>query len=381
MTFVHHRPAQSTAARRQLPAARAARFLLCIGVVASLGGSPLRAQRTATVARPEEPFLGEIGGPRLGQIVQGAAFKAGPVRGNYTQLQLEGWVFKPSLKSVNQGGHTLAIATSPAENMRDAPNGRMLAHLVQGFLLDELERRGNWIKVRRDVWVATVALQGRATQPAAQPRGRTDAQPTPPPPAAVARPPARASGQPSAVQPSAAAPAPQATAQSVDPRRAVVRRRMQLYRAPDSTAIGQLEAGTPVRITARAGGWVRVEAQAWVRENEIRPSDSGILTGLSAAELRGAPEEFKGKLLRWTIQFLALQTADELRPDFTPGQRYILARGPAPEYAFVYIVVPPDRLVEVQRLEPLASVNIVARVVNGRSTYLANPILELVELP
>ena len=156
---------------------------------------------------------------------------------------------------------------------------------------------------------------------------------------------------------------------------------MQLYRAPDSTAIGQLEAGTPVRITARAAGWVRVEAQAWVRENEIRPSDSAILTGLSAAELRGAPEEFKGKLLRWTIQFLALQTADELRPDFTPGQRYILARGPAPEYAFVYVIVPPDRLVEVQRLEPLASVNIVARVVNGRSTYLANPILELVELP
>jgi len=156
---------------------------------------------------------------------------------------------------------------------------------------------------------------------------------------------------------------------------------MQLYRAPDSTAIGQLEAGTPVRITARAGEWVRVEAQAWVRENEIRPSDAGILTGLSAAELRGAPDEFKGKLLRWTIQFLALQTADELRPDFQPGQRYILARGPAPEYAFVYITVPDERLAEVQRLEPLATVTVVARVLNGRSTYLANPILELVELP
>ena len=64
-----------------------------------------------------------------------------------------------------------------------------------------------------------------------------------------------------------------------------------------------------------------------------------------------------------------------------PGQRYILARGPAPEYAFVYVIVPADRLAEVQRIEPLASVNIVARVVNGRSTYLANPILELVELP
>jgi hypothetical protein len=382
MTFVQHQPAQSTAARRHLPAARAARFLLYIGVVASLGGPPLRAQQTARVERPDEPFLGEIGGPRLGQMVQGAAFRAGPVRGNHSQLTLEGWVFKPSLKSASQGGHTLAIASSPAENMRDAPNGRVLAQLVSGFLLDEVERRGNWVKVRRDVWVLTVALRARtaaapaaAAPPAAPARGRTDAPSTPTPPAAVA-PSARASRPPSAGQPSATAPA-----QTVDPRRAVVRRRMQLYRAPDSTAIGQLEAGTPVRITARAPGWVRVEAQAWVRENEIRPSDAGILTGLSAAELRGAPEEFRGKLLRWTIQFLSLQTADELRPDFTPGQRYILARGPAPEYAFVYVIVPPERLLEVQRLEPLASVSIVARVISGRSTYLANPILELVELP
>jgi hypothetical protein len=156
---------------------------------------------------------------------------------------------------------------------------------------------------------------------------------------------------------------------------------MNLFRAPDSTAIGTLEAGVPVRITGRADGWVRVEAQAWVRETEIRPSDVAILTGVSAAELRGAPEEFRGRLLRWTIQFLALQTADELRPDFTPGQRYILARGPAPEYAFVYVLVPPARLPDVERLAPLTSVDIVARVVNGRSTYLANPILELVDLP
>jgi len=131
---------------------------------------------------------------------------------------------------------------------------------------------------------------------------------------------------------------------------------------------------------ARAGDWVRVDAQGWVRENEIRMADSSILNGVSAAELRGAPEEFRGKLLRWTIQFVALQTADELRPDFSIGQRYILARGPAPEYAFVYILVPRDKLAEVQRLQPLASVDIVARVLSGRSTYLANPILELVDI-
>jgi hypothetical protein len=210
--------------------------------------------------------------------------------------------------------------------------------------------------VSRQVWVRSAALAG---------------------PTSVAAAPGRSPPQRSA----RASQAAQEPPQSIDPRRAVARRRIELFRAPDSTAIGSLEAGQPLRITARAGEWVRIEAQAWVRENEIRLTDSAILTGLSAAELRGAPAEFRGKLLRWTIQYLSLQTADELRPDFQPGQKYILARGPAPEYAFVYVIVPPERLVDVQKLEPLASVQIVARVVNGRSQYLANPILELVELP
>jgi hypothetical protein len=228
----------------------------------------------------------------------------------------------------------------------------VLARLVQGCLLDEVERRGEWVHVRRTGWVASAAMNG----------GRTAA--------------ASAAGRAETTATTAVPPA----AEAADPRRAVARRRLQLYRAPDAAPYGVLEAGVPVRITARAGPWVRVEAQGWVRENEIRLSDSGILTGVSAAELRAQPDEFRGKLLRWTIQFIALLTADELRPDFTPGQRYILARGPAPEYAFIYVVVPAGKMDDVLRLEPLARVDVVARVVNGRSAYLANPILELVDI-
>ncbi len=371
MTFVQDRPAQSTPAPRHLPAVRAARFLLVTGVIGCLVSGSLRAQQTVTVRRAAEPFLGDIGGPRLGQITEGSSFTAGPARSSFTQITLEGWVFKPSVQSVRREGHTLSINHGPVENLRDAPNGKVIAQLVQGFLLDQVEQRGQWVKVRRSVWVATAALRG--------PEVAATTRPAPAP--AASKPPAPAPSVVPASVPARPGPSVQEPPQAIDPRRGVVRRRMQLYRAPDSTAIGQLEAGTPVRVIARAGGWVRVEAQAWVRESEVRPSDAGVLTGVSAAELRGAPEEFKGKLLRWTIQYLSLQTADELRPDFQPGQKYILARGPAPEYAFVYITVPDVKLAEVQRLEPLASVTIVARVTNGRSTYLANPILELVELP
>jgi hypothetical protein len=354
MTFVRSRTAQSTAARRHLPAARAARFLFLIGALAWLTAREVRTQQTTRTFGADEPIYGAIGGPRLGQVVAGSPVRTGESQQNHTQITLDGWVFRSSLQAMRRDGHTLTVKPT-VENLRAAPNGRVLANLVQGFMLDEVERRGAWVHVSRQVWVRSGALGGQTSVAVAP--GRS-------PPQRQTRASLAAQEQP----------------QSVDPRRGVARRRIELFRAPDSTAIGSLEAGQPLRITARAGEWVRIEAQAWVRENEIRLTDSAILTGLSAAELRGAPAEFRGKLLRWTIQYLSLQTADELRPDFQPGQRYILARGPAPEYAFVYIIVPPERLADVQKLEPLASVQIVARVVNGRSQYLANPILELVEL-
>jgi hypothetical protein len=166
----------------------------------------------------------------------------------------------------------------------------------------------------------------------------------------------------------------------VDPHLAVARTRIELHRAPNAPPAGSLEADMPVRITARAGEWVRVETQAWVRERDLRPAGNAALNNVTAAELRANPERFKGRLIRWTIQFIALQTADDLRPDFAAGERYILARGPAPEYAFAYVVVPAEQAAQVARIAPLASVTIIARVRSGRSAYLANPILELVDI-
>ena len=339
MTFVPARDAQSTPARRPLQATRAV-LLVLLGAV-----GPLRiSAQTVTITRDGEPFYTEVRGSRLGRFAAGVAFPQIGSRPGFTQVTLDGWIIRSATASAHRDGHTLSVTRE--ENLREVPNGRLLARFVGGALVDSLDQRGGWVRVRRSVWVATESVRGAV------------ARATPPPAAAA-----------------------DTTGQSADARRAVVRRRLNLYPAPDSSAIGTLEAGVPVRVTTRAGGWVRVETQAWVRESDIRLSDNAILTGVSAAELRGAPDQFRGRLLRWSVQYLALRTADELRPDFEPGQRYMLARGPAPEYAFVYIIVPDDKIADVQKLAPLASVDVVARVVNGRSAYLANPILELVELP
>jgi len=317
--------------------------------------------------RDNEAFLVEPGGARLGRLARGAAFTSGGARAGFTALTIEGWVWKASLRAEARDGHTLRVTKAGEENLRIVPNGSIVARLVSGALLDEVARRGGWVLVRRGGWVATAGLLVAGPVPAAAPQRPRAAAPAP---------------RAAVVAPEAAAAAAEttATAQDADPRLAVTRTRIALHRGPGASPAGSLEADMPVRITARAGEWVRVETQGWVRERDLRPAGNGAVNNVTAAELRTHPERFKGRLIRWTIQFIALQTADDFRPDFTAGERYILARGPAPEYAFAYVVVPAEQAAAVGRIAPLTSVTIIARVRSGRSAYLANPILELVDI-
>lgn len=339
MTFVRNRRPQSTPAWRPQPAARALFSSLVLGLLACLFVAPARAQQAATVRRDGEPVLSDPGGKQLGRLAAGVPLPTQGSRAGSTQVILDGWIIRSSVRPASQDGHDLSVSRD--ENLRSVPNGRLVARLVKGALLDKVEQRGGWMHVHRSGWVATSALAGVVA---------------------------------------AAPPADAAADTGVDASRAVLRRQVRLYRAPDAPATGVLEAGAPIRITARADGWVRVEAAGWVRESDVAPAGDQAASGVTAADLRASPDEWRGKVLRWTIQFIALETADELRPDFTPGQQYILARGPAPEYAFVYVIVPPDKLAEIARLQPLDSVTVLARVKSGRSAYLANPILELVDV-
>ena len=339
MTFVPNRRPQSTPAWRPQPAARALLSLALLGLLACPFAARARAQQ-ATVRRDGESVTDDPGGRPLGRLAAGVALAVQGTHGTSTQVLLDGWIVRSSVKPTTQDGHDLAVSRD--ENLRVVPNGRLVARLVKGALLDRVEQRGGWIHVKRAGWVASGGLEGAAATASAPPAGPPDT--------------------------------------GVDARRAVLRRQARLYRGPEAPATGVLEAGTPIRITARAGGWTRVEAAGWVKDGDVAQAGGQAVSGVTAADLRASPDEWVGKVLRWTIQFIALQTADELRPDFTPGQRYILARGPAPEYAFVYVIVPPDKLAEVSRLQPLDSLTILARVKSGRSAYLANPILELVDV-
>jgi hypothetical protein len=171
-----------------------------------------------------------------------------------------------------------------------------------------------------------------------------------------------------------------ATDSTISLDRAVTAQQARLLTTPDGDEKAVLGSETPVRVLARSGDWVRVQTEGWIRETDLRPAAEGVLEGVTGAEVRASPSEFEGRLLQWTVQFLAIQEADELRSEIPNGQPYMLARGPLPEAGFVYVMIPQNRLTEVERLAPLAQLEIIGRVRAARYRYLGKPIVELIDM-
>lgn len=313
---------------------------------------PLSAQASARVTTPGEWFYQTAGGRRLAQLEAGAAVQTGAVQGDWTGVTLDGWIIKTSLGPTAIPGFDIAVSKVPSENLRATPAGVVIAHLSTGFALDKVGEQDRWVHVRRDGWVKTSALAAIMN---------------------AARPPAPAVPVVPTRLPDTAPPA-------VDPSRVLSARPTTLYRAPDGASDAALTAGAPLHVLGRTADWTRVELEGWVKTADLQAAPPGVLVGVSAAELRAEPDRYVGQSLRWTLQVIAVRTADDLRPDIPTGSLYLLARGPVPEHGFVYVVVPDAQRAAVQGLAPLATIQTTVRVRTGRSQFVGNPVVDLVSL-
>ena len=95
---------------------------------------------------------------------------------------------------------------------------------------------------------------------------------------------------------------------------------------------------------------------------------------------RANPNQFTGRRVEWTVQYVALQMAEAVRTDFYEGEAYFLARPPGSSRGILYVAVPPELLGAVRDLGPLDVIDIVARVRTGRSNLMGVPILDLIAL-
>jgi len=306
-------------------------------------------------------FYQDVAGRRIARLAAGSIVTAGATRNDWMQVTLEGWIFGTSVGPSDRPDFDLLVTHSPNENLRAAPAGPLIAELAQGFGLkragaDSAGKGGRWVHVRRDGWVQRSALVPVPDIVATRTVDTSTA-------ANTAAPDGRSSDT-----------------TRVDSSRAQPMRVTTLYRAPDGPEAGTISVDTPVRVLSRNGEWTRVQYEGWVKGEDLQVAPAGVMLGVTAAELRAEPQRYVGQVLRWRLEFIALQKADEMRPDIPSGASYALARGPLPERGFVYVVVPDNRLAAFRALTPLVEMQITVRVRNGRSRYLGNPVVDLVSL-
>lgn len=357
---------------------QSSRALRALPVVLWLVPLPsLAAQARYRVTADGAWFYQEAGGKRLARLARGAVLMGGETQGDWQGVTLEGWVFSTSVGPTPRAGFDLTVTRAPEENVRSAPAGALIGKLPQGFLLNKVAQgtSGPWVHVTRSGWVEKTDLEPLAQVASSRTASPDSASggPTPGQRPGDLRTPARGPGVGSPdTTSSPSAP--------VDPARVESARRTVLYRAPEGQPTGTLAPSAPLRVLGRSGDWTRVELEGWVKSADLEIAPPGVLVGLTAAELRTDPQRYAGQVLRWTLQYISTQKADELRPEIPSGATYFLARGPLPERGFVYVVVPEAKRAQLETLTPLATVQVTARVRTGRTRFLGNPVLDMISL-
>ena len=309
-------------------------------------------------------FFADVAGRRIARLAGGAVLTStGATRNEWIELVLDGWIFASSVGPSDRPDFDLLVTRAPNENLRAAPAGPLVAVLSQGFGLKRAvpadSSGGRWVHVTRMGWAQRSALAPTADVVATRTADSAGADTTDDGGTSGPR-----SGDTTRVDSSRAQPVRMTT----------------LYRAPDGPEAGTLAAEIPLRVLSRNGEWTRVQFEGWVKGGELQAAPAGVLVGVTAAELRAEPQRYVGQVLRWRLEFIAIQKADELRPDIPAGATYVLGRGPLPERGFVYIIVPDSKLPAFRALTPLVVMQVTARVRNGRSRYLGNPVVDLISL-
>ena len=345
--------------------------LVQLGLLAMLVGfTPgLSGAQSVRLTVPEENFRKEpqvSSGNRLATVLEGTVLEVVARQGRWHEAALSGWIWKPSVAADQRNGFDLVVSKPGGENLREEPDAgsRRVAILERGMLLDSLETRGNWVRVRRTAWI----WSGSVTETGGQVI-------TAPPPADSDAAPGVSDGDET---PTPAAPA---TANSLPDRLVVSDSPVMMLVSPEGDTVATLQSGADVAVLSRQGEWARVRLEGWVREQSTLPSDSAVASdSLTAADLRANPQQYVGRRIRWSVQYVSLERAEAVRTDFYEGEPFILARPADRSQGFVYIAVPPELLPQVESLRSLQTLEVLGRVRTGRSALMGVPILDLIAL-
>ncbi len=323
-------------------------FLLVVWLLL-LGAEGVHAQGTARL-RAEENFRRTPNGEVLARLNGGVPMRIVERRGNWVQMDLEGWMWTRSLQVSIDAALELVVSEPEGENLRDAPSGTILGRLARGTLLEEVRRVPGWILIRRRGWVWGPSL-------------------------------AEVAGVPTAASPTTPTPSPPSTSRPAG-FTDVGANGAAILTAPDGDTLARAAPRAELEVTARQGNWVRVRVEGWIWQPDTPTSDDGSdePAVLSPDDVAVEPEAFAGRVVSWRLQFISQEKAEAVRTDFFEGEPFLLCRYGGEGGPFVYVAVPPDRLTEVEGWVPLEFVTVTARVRTGASVLTGTPILDLLSV-
>jgi hypothetical protein len=337
-----------------------------VAAIFLLAALPLQAQDQSEIST-DTRLRKEPDGTPLVSLPAGTEVEARDARGNWHEVEVEGWIFTSSTSPTDRDGFDLVVSASGGENIRESPNGEVIGRARSGALFRKLETRGTWTRVSRAGWVPRDAVSTSSTPSAAAPvKADTPAVAQASAAAAQASPTGAPVGTPSPARPGS------------DGDRAAVARQTPLYATPQGGPYATLQPGAPARILGRNGEWVRVQMEGWVRDIDLEQAAGGALTGITAADVRSEPARYVGKMVEWRLQLISVQAADELRTEMSRGQNYLLTRGPLPEPGFVYVMVTPAQAAEFRGLPALQELTLRVNIKAARTKYLTTPVVEYV---
>lgn len=331
-------------------ARRAAANLVAASAVMMLASSPAVAQSVAT--RDAELYAAP-GDRAVATVRKGSPIVTTVARGSYLQATVDGWV-AAALLGPARDSFALTVKPGGAIRLRATASAQaaIVAELRAGMGLQEVERQGAWVHVRRGGWLQSASVSAAsALQPGTSAMQMTNA------PAAPAAPDTTRNGL--VLTPIAST---------------------SLAASPGGAQLGSLAPGARATVTGRERGWVRVRVDGWVREADLSVADTALRGALSAADLRADPDGTAGRLVHWEVQVLAHQIGDPLRKGLSDQEPYLLAQGPAGENALLYLAIPPSLAATARELPDLSRAIITARVRVGRSEPVGIPVLELVTI-
>src|SRR5690606_18967582 len=271
---------QSSPARSALPACTALLLALAAGFPGSIDAQQRRPVSATTVHSEPRGVL-------LARLPDAATLAVGNTRSGWREVTLDGWVATSLLKTDRRNGFDLSVDGSDVR-LRAAPNGAGIALMEKGMLLDRVEARGRWTHVRRTAWVRDAAVGPAPTATAAKTPAAADTG-------------SASNGDTTTAAYRSMNQQPDAQADTAAPgtERMEIARATPLHAVPEGPELGTLAPGTPLEIVGRAGEWVRVRSEGWVRQSELKPATGGPLVGVTAAEVRANPERYVGQVVEW----------------------------------------------------------------------------------